>query len=337
MEIYSYTDPKYPSPPSAINSEMWPIQYLPGFSEFYNHYYKKKILLIHDTNYDAWMPMALESKMLIREAQFLNAPVKDGKELDANQQFDFFTRLIQILKDRKVTHRIIQPHPAGINAAVPEKARWIHFGTYITHLPAFSSDTALLNSYDPKYKKAIQHSIKNGAVVKFGKEVYKDFYQLYCQTTKRANIYQDSENYFDECRKHLGPDHTLTAVVYDGEQPLGGIFNIYSKNTSLCTHAGSGGNSKLYGAMKLLHYETMKKLRDEGVQFYDLVGVRIGSTNEALEGVFRFKKGFGGQLKEGFLWKIDLATTSIKIYSFLQKLKNKKIKADIIDQELMAS
>ncbi|MBK7964616.1 MAG: peptidoglycan bridge formation glycyltransferase FemA/FemB family protein [Bacteroidetes bacterium] len=297
---------------------------------------KKKILLVRDNNYNAWIPIAIESKLFIREAQFLNAPSKNGVELNSNQQLDFFNKLILVLKAQKIAHRIIQPHPAGIISAVPEKAKWIPFGTYITHLNLFASDEELLNSYDTKYKKAIQHSINNGGVVKFGEEVYNDFYNLYCQTTKRANIHQDTENYFDECRKHLGSEHTLTAVVYDGEQPLGGIFINYSKNTSLCTHAGSGGNSKLYGAMKLLHYESMKKLRDSGVQNYDLVGVRIGSSNEALEGVFRFKKGFGGYLKEGYLWKMDLETTSIKIYEFFQKLKNKDSKADIIDQELMA-
>jgi hypothetical protein len=336
MKIYSYTDKRFPTPPSEINTEAWPVQYLPGFSKFYDHHYKKKVLLIQDEFYNAWMPIAIESKMFIREAQFLNAPCNKGIDLDAGQQLHFFNKLIDALKKQKIADRIIQPHPAGIIAAVPEKAKWIPFGTYITHLTLFATDEELLSSYDSKYKKAIQHSINNGGVVKFGEEVYKDFYKLYCQTTKRANIHQDTENYFNECRKHLGADHTLTAVVYDGEQALGGIFINYSKKTSLCTHAGSGGNSKLYGAMKLLHFETMKKLRDAGVQNYDLVGVRIGSTNEALAGVFRFKKGFGGQLKEGYLWKMDLNTTSIKIYEFLQRLKNKETKADIIDQELMA-
>jgi lipid II:glycine glycyltransferase (peptidoglycan interpeptide bridge formation enzyme) len=337
MEIFSYTDKRYPSPPSEIDTESWPIQYLPGFSKFYYHHYKKKILLIRDNNYNAWIPIAIESKMFIREAQFLNAPSRNGVELNSNQQLDFFNKLIRVLKDHKIAHRIIQPHPAGIISAVPEKAKWIHFGTYITQLPLFATDEELLNSYDTKYKKAILHSINNGGVVKFGEEVYNDFYNLYCQTTKRANIHQDTEKYFNECRKHLGVEHTLTAVVYDGDQPIGGIFINYSKNTSLCTHAGSGGTSKLYGAMKLLHFEAMKKLRDLGVQNYDLVGVRIGSANEALEGVFRFKKGFGGHLKEGYLWKMDLATTSVKFYEFLQKLKNSDTKADIIDQELMAS
>ena len=173
--------------------------------------------------------------------------------------------------------------------------------------------------------------------MKFGEEVHKDFYFLYSMTTQRAGIHQDTQKYIDDCRKYLGNENTLTAVVYDRDQPIGAIFINYSKHTSLCTHAGSVGTSKLYGGIKYLHYETMKKLRDIGVQKYDLVGVRIGSHHEALEGVFRFKKGFGGNLKEGFLWKMDLANTTIKVYDLIQKIKNRDIKTDIIDQELMAA
>ena len=337
MEIYSYTDRNYSLPPSEINSEVWPAQFLSGFSEFYLYQYNKNIILIKDVELNAWLPIAIESKLFIREAQLLNAPIRNGVELDSSEQLLFFNRLIQTLTKKHIAHRIIQPHPAGIISAVPQNAKWIPFGTSITQLALFATDEELLNSYDPKYKKAIQHSIKNGAVVKFGEEVHKDFYSLYSMTTQRAGIHQDTQKYFDDCRKYLGNENTLTAVVYDRDQPIGAIFINYSKHTSLCTHAGSGGTSKLYGGIKYLHYETMKKLRDIGVQKYDLVGVRIGSHHEALEGVFRFKKGFGGNLKEGFLWKMDLANTTIKVYDLIQKIKNRDIKTDIIDQELMAA
>ncbi|MBL7922868.1 MAG: peptidoglycan bridge formation glycyltransferase FemA/FemB family protein, partial [Bacteroidia bacterium] len=207
------------------------------------------------------------------------------------------------------------------------------FGTYITDLSLYPDDDALLGTFDPKYKKAVQHSMKNGARVVFGKDCYDDFYKLYTHTTTRAGIFRDPPAFFEAQRRLLGDRHTETGVVYDGETAIGGIFMLYSRYAALCTHAGSGGESKLYGGMKYLHFEMMKRLRDAGVRYYDLVGVRIGSKNEALEGVFRFKKGFGGQLKEGFLWKADIAPLNVKLYNFIQKVRNKKISGDIIDQE----
>jgi lipid II:glycine glycyltransferase (peptidoglycan interpeptide bridge formation enzyme) len=83
-------------------------------------------------------------------------------------------------------------------------------------------------------------------------------------------------------------------VVYDEGNPIGSVFFIHTNYAGYCTHAGSQGESKLYGAVKLLHYEMMKQLKKKGVKRYDLVGVRLKNTNPALEGIFRFKKGFGG-------------------------------------------
>jgi lipid II:glycine glycyltransferase (peptidoglycan interpeptide bridge formation enzyme) len=152
-------------------------------------------------------------------------------------------------------------------------------------------------------------------------------------TAQRTGMYKDPAAYFQLLRRHLGDKHTETGVVYDGDQPIGGIFMVYSEYAAFCTHAGSGGESKLYGGMKHLHYEMMKLLRDRGVKKYDLVGVRIGGHNPALEGVFRFKRGFGGQLKEGYLWKADIDGLHLKLYDMMSKLKNPNLKPDIIDQE----
>ena len=128
-------------------------------------------------------------------------------------------------------------------------------------------------------------------------------------------------------------DHVTTGVVYDNNEPIGGIFMLHSRFAALCTHAGSRGESKLYGAMKFLHAEMMKKLKEQQILKYDLVGVRIGNIDPALEGIFRFKKGFGGDLKTGYLWKIDIQPMRAKMYDLLVKIKHNGTKyKDIIDQ-----
>ena len=78
----------------------------------------------------------------------------------------------------------------------------------------------------------------------------------------------------------------------------------------------------------------MKHLKQLGVKRYDLVGVRLKNNDPALEGIFRFKKGFGGDLKTGYLWKTDLNPLEAKLYDYLVRFKNrnKKPAKDIIDQ-----
>ncbi len=333
MIVYSFTDHKYPKPPGDIFGKSWPVQYSEGFSYFYKHYYHQSIIFLYDTNCKAWIPLATHTAKFIKFGQVLHAPVRLSCELDSRQQKIFFERMLKFLKSKRIIHRLLQPHPAGISMAVPENCKSVQFGTYITDLSPHLSAQNILDTFDPKYKKAIQHSIKNGARIVFGPLCYNDFYKVYLQTCSRNQLHVDPEKYFDQLRKILGPESTETGVVYDDQKPIGGLFTIYSEYAALCTHAGSNGPSPLYGGMKFLHYEMMKHLQSKGVQQYDLVGVRIGSQDPALEGIFKFKKGFGGTLKEGYLWKTDLQPSPLVLYDWIQRIRNINLHGDIIDKE----
>ncbi len=333
MKIFSYTDRHFGIPPDYLSGKDWPVQFHEGFSKFYHEYYQGDIIIVHDSESNAWLPFHRILNRLARFGQILHPPVVNGKELEPDGQEKFVNNLMSLLHDHILIHRFIQPHPFGMMLASPAGSKSIRFGTYITDLTEYMDDEKLLYSFDPKYRKAVQHSIKNEAKIVFGQCAYDDFYKLYSMTAQRTGMYKDPVEYFQLLRRYLGETNTETGVVYDGDQPIGGIFMVYSEYAAFCTHAGSGGESKLYGGMKLLHYEMMKLLRDRGVKKYDLVGVRIGGHNPALEGVFRFKRGFGGQLKEGYLWKADIDGLHLKLYDMMSKLKNPNLKPDIIDQE----
>ena len=332
MKIYSYTDNNYPSP-NIIFDDNWPVQFIEGFSAFYKDHHNNNVIIIEDTVLKIFIPIRLIKVKQFLFGQILHAPVANAIELNTSQQTNFINQLVTFLKTKKIIHRLIQPHPFGIMLGVADKSTFCKFGTYIISLEG-KEDETILNSYDIKYNKAVQHSIKNGGRIAFGRKSFEDFYSMYSATTERAKIHRDSIDYFKSLYSGLGEDHIETGVVYEEDRPIGAIFIIYTKYSALCTHAGSVGETKLYGGMKHLHFEMMKHLRNKGVKNYDLVGVRLYSSNESLQGVFRFKKGFGGVLKEGYLWKIDLSPLPMKIYDFLVGIRQGKSKQkDIIDQE----
>lgn len=332
MEIFSYTDQTYPSPDGFFSADS-PVQFLKGFSDFYKIFHHNDVYFFHSEKLKANLPLRHFKVKVFQFGQILHAPVKNNVELNEYEQKQFFLELIAYLKNNHFCDRLIQPHPFGIMLSVPEGAQSCAFGTYINYLQEHTNEE-LLFTYDPKYRKAINAAAKGGADVRFGWKELESFYHLYTLTTSRAGIHCDSINYFETLYKCLGDEHLQCGVVYDNNQPIGAIIMLYSKYAALCTHAGSGGESKLYGAMKLLHYEMMKRMKVLGVKYYDLVGVRIESNNESLEGVFRFKKGFGGILKEGYLWKTDIASFKSRLYDLLLKIKgNKNETVDIIDQE----
>jgi hypothetical protein len=331
MEVYSHLNPSHQKALAALTNES-PFQFSAGFTLFYKNFMKEDLKIIYLPEMNAFIPIRFISSKFFSLAQILHAPICNNVELSPSDQLLFFEKLIYYFKKRNLAERLIQPHPYGILGAVPKKARSCEFGTYVINMHQHSIDE-IFNNFHPKYQKAILHSEKNGAVVKFGLNVLPDFYTCYTATMQRAGLNLERFEFFQTLYRYLGDMHVTAGVVYDKNQPVGGIFMLHSRFAALCTHAGSNGETKLYGAMKFLHFEMIKRLKAQQIKKYDLVGVRIGNNDPALEGIFRFKKGFGGELKSGYLWKIDLNPIRAKMYDMLVNLKHSQDKyKDIIDQ-----
>lgn len=331
MRILSYTETGKEKP-EGIGAE-WPVPFQKGFCEYLHTYEHAEIYLLHEPQSNAMIPLEIKISKIFRFGKILFAPCRNGLPLSETEQKSFFEKLLIFLREQKLCHRLLQPHPMGMTAGYPDDSKHCRFGTYMNDLQA-GDDDQLLHTFDPKYRKAVQHSIKNGGRTEFGPHVLEDFYKLYTATTSRAGIYTDPISSFKEQMKFMG-EHAEPGVVYDENGPVGSIFNLWSGYHSLCTHAGSGPESRLYGAMKHLHYDMMLRMKRRGVRWYDLVGVRINSNHPGLQGVFRFKKGFGGELLEGYLWKAEIAPVTAKAFDLLVRLRNKgkKSPGDIIDQE----
>jgi lipid II:glycine glycyltransferase (peptidoglycan interpeptide bridge formation enzyme) len=316
----------------SVIDENWPLQFLSSFSRFHHFYHQSAVRIVYDSKLDAFIPIRFLNLKVFKPAQVLFAPVRNGDELSAQEQDEFYERLIWALYYNGHCERIVQPHPYSILAAVPPGSRYCEFGTYIVHLDSLSNEQILAN-FSSKYQKAVSHSVRNGAEVRIGRDTMEDFYSVYSSTMQRVNMAYESYEYFQVLHNYLGENHVASAVVYDNNEPVSGIFLIYSKYSAFLTHAGTTGESRLFGAAKLLNYEMMKFLKAKGVRRYDFVGVRLNNDNPALEGIFRFKKGFGGELKTGYLWKLDLMPMRARLYSALVRIRSKeKQVTDIIDQ-----
>jgi hypothetical protein len=329
LNHFNINDKKYLK---VINQE-WPFQFLSEFSSFNLAYYAQPIFIVFDEKLNAFMPIKFYKFKLFQQAQIQFAPMRNGVELNADEQLQFFNQLQKFLYYKANCERIAQPHPYAVLAAVPNDAKYCEFGTYIVDLHQ-QSDEQILSGFHPKYQKAVSHSLKNGAIIKIGPETLPDFFTIYKSTMSRIQKPYDHYEYFTNLLKYMGEGNICSAVVYDDQGPVSGIFLIHTKFGAFLTHAGTMGESKLYGAAKLLNYEVMKHLKNIGVKRYDFVGVRLkNENNPELEGVFRFKKGFGGELKEGYLWKYDLLPMKAKLFDMMVTLRAKGGKsADIIDQ-----
>lgn len=331
MQYLNHENPEHSALLARINND-WPIQFLPEYTRFIGRKRSEELVIVYNHSLNAYMPMRLYRSSFFKFGQILHAPVCETEELQQRDQLVFFNLLMMDLRSKSLCDRLVQPHPYGILSALPPNTRYCEFGTYITDLLRLNNDEIFACISD-KYQKAIKHSKKNGAVVRIGWDQFDNFYPLLKNTMQKAQIEVDPVDYFHDLRTYLGDNFSTVAVVYDGEHPVGGAFFIHSKYAAYCTHAGSSTKTKLYGAMKLLHFEMMLHFKSQQVKKYDLVGVRINNANPALEGIFKFKKGFGGDLKTGYLWKADLHKNKLKVFDWLQQLRGHHIsQRDIIDQ-----
>ncbi len=331
MKYLKYDNPESAGFLSQINAD-WPIQFLPEYSRFIERKRTEQLLIIYNSSLNAFMPLRLFKSSVFKFGQILHAPVCGAEELQQRDQLVFFNLLMMDMRNKNICDRLVQPHPYGILSAIPPNTRYCEFGTYITDLYRLNTDE-LFASISDKYQKAIKHSKKNGAIVKTGWECFPDFYPILKSTLQKAGIDVDPMEYFHDLHYHLGDKFSTVAVVYDRDIPVGGAFFVHSKYSAYCTHAGSSTKTKLYGAMKMLHFEMMLYFKANQIKRYDFVGVRINNANPALEGIFKFKKGFGGELKTGYLWKADLHKKKLMVFDWLQKIRGHHIsQRDIIDQ-----
>jgi lipid II:glycine glycyltransferase (peptidoglycan interpeptide bridge formation enzyme) len=83
--------------------------------------------------------------------------------------------------------------------------------------------------------------------------------------------------------------------------------------------------------MHLLHWEAMREFRKLGVRRFDFQGVRVNpEKGSKQEGILSYKKGFGGQLVQGYLWKHALRPLKGMAYSLAARLLQG---GDIVDRE----
>ena len=317
---------------SLSSFTFFPFPFSKAYADFIKQQFGNEVIYFEKNN--IVVPLEVIGRKFFQQIKLLAPPFRYKKEIAVDELKSYLNDLHRALKKTGNFMRIIQPHPIAFTAETPSDSNYCAFGTYITSLQN-KSDEDLLNSFDIKYKKAVQHSIKNGGNVIIDNNCIDRFYAVYNNTCKRANIYCDSLNYFNNLNYHL-PYNTIASIINDAEGvTIGAAFFIFDEHACYCTHAGSIPGSNLYGGMKHLHYEVMKWMRDKNVKSYDLTGVRINSSNETLQGIFKFKKGFGGELKQGYLWKSDLNKLKCITYDTLLALKTKgKKHKDIIDQEL---
>jgi hypothetical protein len=317
-----------------LNESILPFAFSAGYEAWLQDNGDSEYMLAWDEN--AAMPLKRYAVKGFNLLQPLYPPVAlTGERLNPEEEKKFLNTLVNEVAAKKIAIRIIHANSFMVFNSYPDKAQHCPFGTYVVNLT--KSEEELFAAVHSKHRNVIRNAEKQGIEIKWDHDQVDTFYSIYKQTMERSHMYCEPLQYFKRYEKDL-KDMLLCGVAYFNNIPQCALFMPFTEYGTYYLYGASGEKIEVTGAMNYLHWQAMLKMKKAGVKRYDFAGARLSDvTGTKLEGIQNFKKRFGGELKEGFLWKIDVDGAKCKLFDGLLKLKGalkgNKPYMDIIDEE----
>lgn len=247
----------------------------------------------------------------------------------------FINALVLYIEKSKYCDWIQQSPNHALFTCVPEKSIFCPFGTYRVSLN--KSMEEIDKSIRRHERRAIRSAKKELCVINEGVEYLKDACDVISQTYKKANFSEITTQLINKEYSIL-QDRMKIYVCYYNNEPQSALIT-YSSGHSIYGAYGGTIINAIRGASNWIFNEVYISGHSNHVEYFDYVGARINvDPDSKLYRIQQYKRHMGGELIEGFLWKKVINKPKYFLYSILlgtrYLLKGKKMKGDIIDQEI---
>jgi len=236
-----------------------------------------------------------------------------------NSSIDFFRSINADMIIPATTNSVFRTYPDGAVVAP--------YGSYIIDLQP--PEEVLWHNIERITRQNIKTAVKKGVEIRTGQEHLKSAYDLIRFTFKRSRLPFMDIDRFESFVKGLGENCIIMKAEHENSAQSYVVFAF----SDFCAYAIYAGNvvNQISGANKLLYWEAIKMFKKLGVRKYDFVGTRInpeeGSKQAALA---TFKRHFGAELIQGFIWKYPLNKLRYSLYCLAARLRSG---GDIVDTE----
>ncbi len=150
-----------------------------------------------------------------------------------------------------------------------------------------------------------------------GKEMVPAFADLMLTTGVRDGFVTRQPEYFANMLDNLGEHCRLYMAFHEG-RPIAGTLAIHYGDKVWYLYGASSNEDRNLMPNYLLQWRMIQWAIEEHCRIYDFRGVSGDiSEDNPLYGLYRFKKGFGGDFTE-FVGEMDLVL-SRPIYAFVEK------------------
>lgn len=274
------------------------------------------------------LPYTIHHKLIFTYIAFQTETLYINQTATIQDEQTFLDDVIHFLQHNRIDF-VRQPSPYVLFKTYPSHAKYAPFGTYVLGLQ--QSEDALWKTLHKKHRNVIRNARAQGVSIVMGAEYAHTAYKLLEQTSLRASAQPPSEKSLHTMIKALNT-HILIALALHNNIPQGCALVPMSGYAGYYLLGGSITQPFL-GSLNFLHWEIIKLLKAKGVQQYNMVGARLNPPKGSkLEGIQRFKSRFGGEMHQGYLWKIPLKQWKYTAYEVCYFLKHKQ-RGNIIVQE----
>ncbi len=174
------------------------------------------------------------------------------------------------------------------------------FGTYVMDL-SLPEETILANMHQ-KHRKNIRLANRSNLTVREGVDPDRVVHlldQSYGRESGRSHGV--TEVYLASLARHFA-DKMISLSVWQGEELQSILMAVYDETRGFPLHAARS-NKDVQGSSHLIQWEMMRLLKARGVAEFDMGGARPKTDNPRLQGIFRFKRQFGGRFEPCFYWE----------------------------------
>ena len=194
------------------------------------------------------------------------------------------------------------------------------------------NEEELMANLHPKTRYNIRVALKHEVEVKVcDKSALDEFLPIMQVTGERDGFSTRPRAYFERMLDSLGENVRLYMAYYQGKAVSGAITTQYGNKTCY-VYGASDNNHRNVMPNYLVQWEMIKWALENNCDVYDFQGVSGNlDENSPHYGLYRFKKGFNGQLDElagefDYNFKPLLAKTIDKLIDLKEALHRKKRK-----------
>ena len=282
------------------------------------------------------IPVSISKKFFFIYASFMSEPYKYSTEEESLEEF--LTAACDYVHVTFKSQWISASATSALFMAYPKGSKHIPFGSHVIDLSL--SEEELWSKVHSKHRNVIKKSEKDGVVVESGRseKLIRDYHSLDVVTWKRSNKEDAGLEEIQNQINYLG-ENAIIYMAYLDDVPQSGALLYY--NQAMCYYMHGANCDKPHtGAGNLLQWKALLDMKAAGVKKYSFVGCRINEDeNSKYHGIQRFKERFGGELIQGYLFKIAFNKPLYRLYSLLLNMRvsmaAKKFTTyqDVIDQE----